>query len=64
LPAARAIEQVGAPLGGVNLATTLVGNFCVQGTGIPLIDTVVDLPGPGTVSVPGNVSVCLPPLCL
>jgi hypothetical protein len=65
LPAARAIEQVGAPLiGGALLSTTLVGNFCVQGTGIPLINTVVDIPGPGTVSVPGMVSVCLSPLCL
>jgi hypothetical protein len=64
LSAARAIEQVGAPLGVPALSTTLVGNFCVQGTGIPLIDTVVDLPGPGTVSVPGTASVCLPPLCL
>jgi hypothetical protein len=47
-------------LGGPTLfSTSLAGNFCVPATGTPLIDNSVDLPGPGSVSVTGVVSVCL-----
>jgi hypothetical protein len=44
---------------------TVAGNFCVPPSGVGLIDNVVDLPGPGSVSVPGTAAVCLlGPLCL
>ena len=58
---ARTIRQTGTPLlGGPTLfSTSLAGNFCVPATGTPLIDNSVDLPGPGSVSVTGVVSVCL-----
>ena len=59
--AAHTIRQTGSPLlGGPSLfSTTLAGNFCIPATGTPLIDSAIDLPGPGTISVPGQISVCL-----
>ena len=59
--AARTIRETGSPLlGGPSLfSTTLAGNFCIPATGTPLIDNSVDLPGPGAISVPGTISVCL-----
>ena len=59
--AATTIRETGSPLlgGGSLFSTTLAGNFCIPATGTPLIDNTVDLPGPGAVSVPGTISVCL-----
>ena len=59
---ARTIRESGSPLLTEipNLfATTLAGTFCVPATGNTLIDGLVDLPGPGAVSVPGTASVSL-----
>jgi len=57
----RTIRQSGSPLlGGPSLfSMTVAGNFCVPSSGVGLIDSVVDLPGPGSVSVPGTAAVCL-----
>jgi hypothetical protein len=49
---ARAIRQQGS----INLATmeaTLVSNFCIPATGSPALDNLANLPGPGTLSLPG-----------
>ena len=63
---ARTIRLAGSPLlGGPTLfSTTLAGTFCVPSSENPLVDNIEDLPGPGAVSVPGSISVCLGPLCL
>jgi hypothetical protein len=65
-PDARTITQTGTPLaGGATLfETALAGNFCVPKTNGILIDTAVDLPGPGSVSVTGTLAVCLLGICL
>ena len=57
----RTIHQTGSPLlGGPSLfSMTVAGNFCVPSSGVGLIDAVVDLPGPGSVSVSGTAAVCL-----
>ena len=57
----RTIRQTGSPLlGGPTLfSMTVAGNFCVPPSGVGLIDNVVDLPGPGSVSVAGTAAVCL-----
>ncbi|HLQ23669.1 MAG TPA: hypothetical protein VK132_10705 [Gemmatimonadales bacterium] len=60
---AGTITEMGSPLGADILnpfATTLAGTFCVPSTGNPLIDSLVDLPAPGAVSVPGMTSIALP----
>ena len=49
---------------GLEVSTTLAGTFCIPSSGNPLVDNIENLPGPGAVSVPGSVSVCLGPLCL
>jgi hypothetical protein len=68
LATARTIRVAGSPLlaSGVDLfATTLAGTFCIPSSGNPLVDNAEDLPGPGAVSVPGSIGVCLlGPLCL
>jgi hypothetical protein len=62
---ARTVTQTGVPLtdlgSGTLFSTRLAGNFCIPSTGIGLIDNVVDLPGPGSVSVSGTIGVCLLP---
>lgn len=60
---ARTIRQQGTPLlGGPTLfSTTLAGNFCVPASGNDLVDNLVDAPGPGSVSAPGTIGVCLLP---
>ena len=52
--------HTGTPLlGGPSLfSTSLAGNLCVPATGSGLVDNSVDLPGPGSVSVTGTISVC------
>ncbi|TMA42735.1 MAG: hypothetical protein E6J81_16930 [Deltaproteobacteria bacterium] len=57
---ARTITQTGVPLlGGPSaFSTSLAGNLCVPATGSGLVDNSVDLPGPGSVSVTGTISVC------
>jgi hypothetical protein len=66
LATARTMRVAGSPLlGGPTLfSTTLAGTFCVPSSGNPLVDNIEDLPGPGAVSVPGAVNVCLGLLCL
>jgi hypothetical protein len=60
---ARTIRQRGTPLlGGPSLfSTTLAGNFCVPASQNDLVDNLVDAPGPGSVSAPGTIGVCLLP---
>lgn len=66
LATARTIRETGSPLlGGPTLfSTTLAGIFCAPAAQNPLIDQTENLPGPGAVSVPGEIAVCLGPLCL
>jgi len=66
LATARTIRIAGSPLlgGPTAFSTTLAGTFCIPSSGNTLVDNVENLPGPGAVSVPGSVSVCLGPLCL
>jgi hypothetical protein len=58
---ASAVIVSGSPLGGGPglFSSTLAGVFCLPSTGVPLIDAVGDLPGPGAVSVPTTLSVNL-----
>ena len=60
---ARTVRQRGTPLlGGPSLfSTTLAGNFCVPASQNDLVDNLVDAPGPGSVSAPGMIGVCLLP---
>jgi hypothetical protein len=55
---AQAITQVGSPSGdltdGLPHASTLVSNFCISPTGSLALDGIADLPGPGSISLPGN----------
>src|SRR5262249_6569080 len=57
-PTAQAITQTGSPGGdlsdGQPHASVLVSNFCIPKTGSPAVDGVADLPGPGSLSLPGN----------
>ena len=66
LATARTIRIAGSPLlGGPTLfSTTLAGTFCIPSSGNPLVDNAENLPGPGAVSAPGSISVCLGLLCL
>ena len=54
---ARSITQTGSPAGtlndGAGHASTLVSNFCIQPTFNATVDAAGDLPGPGSVSLPG-----------
>jgi hypothetical protein len=56
--AAEAITQVGSPSGnlsdGAPHAGVLVSNFCIPPTGNIALDGIADLPGPGSLSLPGN----------
>lgn len=58
----RTITQTGAPLGGLPLSATLAGVFCVPVSGSGLVDPILDVPGPGSVSVQGGIQICLPSL--
>ena len=51
-PRRQAIRQQGS----INIATgeaTLVSNFCIPSTGSASLDNIANLPGPGTLSLPG-----------
>lgn len=59
LPDARAIRQQGSlDLG--TMESTLVSIFCIPSTGSASLDNLADLPGPGTLSLPG-VTMLVPP---
>src|SRR5262249_44671899 len=55
---AEAIQQTGSPSGDLsdNLPhpSVLVSNFCIPPTGNIALDNTADLPGPGSLSLPGN----------
>ena len=57
-PFAQAIKQTGSPGGdltdGLPHPSVLVSNFCIPATGNGSVDGVADLPGPGSLSLPGN----------
>src|SRR5262249_54224992 len=54
----EAITQNGSPAGdltdGAPHAGVLVSNFCIPQTGSLSLDGLADLPGPGSLSLPGN----------
>ena len=56
--ATQAITQNGSPAGdltdGAPHAGVLVSNFCIPPTGSLALDGIADLPGPGSLSLPGN----------
>jgi hypothetical protein len=56
-PTAEAITQTGSPAGdgsdGLPHPSTLVSVFCIPATGNISVDTIADLPGPGSISLPG-----------
>ncbi len=56
--ATQAITQNGSPAGdlsdGAPHAGVLVSNFCIPQTGSLALDGLADLPGPGSLSLPGN----------
>jgi hypothetical protein len=56
--ATQAITQNGSPAGdltdGAPHAGVLVSNFCIPPTGSLALDGLADLPGPGSLSLPGN----------
>jgi hypothetical protein len=71
-PMTQAITQNGSPAGdltdGLPHAGVLVSNFCIPPTGSPALDNLADLPGPGSLSLPGNaqffaMTMCLTPGC-
>jgi hypothetical protein len=58
----RHIEQTGSAGGAISagsglVATTLGSVFCIPSSGNMLVDTVADLPGPGSTSLPGNAEI-------
>jgi len=57
-PFAQAIKQTGSPGGdltdGQPHPSVLVSNFCIPATGNGSVDGAADLPGPGSLSLPGN----------
>jgi hypothetical protein len=58
-PDVRAIRQQGS----LNIATmeaTLVSNFCIPSTGSAALDNLANLPGPGTLSLPGMTVLASP----
>jgi hypothetical protein len=60
----QAITQHGSPSGdltdGLPHASTLVSNFCIPPTGSLALDGIADLPGPGSLSLPGNAQFVTP----
>jgi hypothetical protein len=62
--ATQAIQQVGTPSGdltdGLPHPGVLVSNFCIPATGNGAVDALADLPGPGSLSLPGNAQFVTP----
>ncbi len=62
---AQAISQTGSPAGdgsdGLPHPSTLVSIFCIPMTGNLSVDGIADLPGPGTISLPGNATFTVVP---
>ena len=57
-PATEAIQQTGSPSGDLSddlpHPSVLVSNFCIPPTNNLALDNTADLPGPGSLSLPGN----------
>ena len=64
-PTAQAISQTGSPAGdgsdGLPHPSTLVSIFCIPMTGNLSVDGIADLPGPGSISLPGNATFTVVP---
>jgi hypothetical protein len=49
---------LGSPEGdlsdGLSHPSVLVNNFCIPATGNPALDSIADLPGPGSLSISGD----------
>jgi hypothetical protein len=62
--ATLAIQQTGVPSGdltdGLPHQSTLVSTFCIPPTGNAGVDATADLPGPGSLSLPGNAQFSSP----
>jgi hypothetical protein len=62
--ATQAIQQVGVSSGdltdGLPHPGVLVSNFCIPPTGNGAVDGIADLPGPGSLSLPGNAQFVTP----
>ena len=60
-PATEAISQTGLPSGdltdGLPHASVLVSNFCIPETSFAPLDSLGDLPDPGSLSLPGERAV-------
>jgi hypothetical protein len=52
---ARGSDAVGLADGGAPVSGTLASIFCIPATGNGLIDGAADLPGPGEVTLPGEL---------
>jgi hypothetical protein len=61
----EAIQQMGSPSGdltdGLPHPSTLVSIFCIPATGNLSVDGIADLPGPGSISLPGNAQFTVVP---
>ena len=64
-PTAEAISQTGAPGGdltdGLPHPSTLISVFCIPKTNNPSVDGIADLPGPGSISLPGDAQYVVVP---
>ncbi len=62
-PDAQAIQQTGSPSGDLNdhlpHPSVLVSSFCIPPTNNVALDNTADLPGPGSLSLPGNAQYSL-----
>ena len=62
---AQSITQTGVPAGdgsdGLAHPATLVSNFCIPVTGSQALDSLADLPGPGSLSLPGEAQFVVVP---
>jgi len=59
------IQQTGSPAGdgsdGLPHPSTLVSIFCIPATGNLSVDGIADLPGPGSISLPGEAQFTVVP---
>lgn len=58
-PNGRCVREFGAPAGdltdGASHGAVLAATFCIGTTGAPSVDTVADLPGPGSIGLNGTL---------